>query len=248
MAPARAVSRIACSSSERIDRGPIGVVTGVSDARSCSNTAIAAGARIPAQTPNDSAFDGPKTCRYRLASSRRASAGSISGGCTVRTVGCLAPSHRSTTEPVVVAYLSRLGGSPSAPAASPKAIVRPSSRAASRDARSAALRWAGGSSGNRPSVNTPRSCAATTYTLYRGPQIWTSAGSSHVLGPVCSTRALTDSTAARGMLSWRPAQAAVRNDASSITSRVSSALTRRRNARICSRVSASEASVIAART
>ena len=47
-----------------------------------------------------------------------------------------------------------------------------------------------------------------TYALYRGPQTWTMAGSSQVDGAVPLTRAWIDSNAARGMLSWSPAQAA----------------------------------------
>ena len=51
-----------------------------------------------------------------------------------------------------------------------------------------------------------------TKTLNRGPHSWTSDGSSHVDGPVPATRAWIDSSAARGMLSCSPAQAARRSE------------------------------------
>ena len=53
----------------------------------------------------------------------------------------------------------------------------------------------------------PWSSAGTTNTLQRGPQTWTNAGSSHESGRVSATRAWIASTAARGTLSWSPAQA-----------------------------------------
>ena len=84
------------------------------------------------------------------------------------------------------------------------------------------------SSGSRPSEKIARSRAATTYALNRGPQSWTSDGSSQVDGPVPSTRAWIESSAARGMLSCRPAHAACRRDAGPGGSRSSSAPTRRR--------------------
>src|SRR5439155_6411180 len=63
-----------------------------------------------------------------------------------------------------------------------------------------------------------------------------SEGSSHVDGPVPSTRAWIERRAARGMLSWRPAHAARRRDSGPGGSRSSSAWTLRRFARICARV------------
>ena len=93
-------------------------------------------------------------------------------------------------------------------------------------------------SGDRPTVNTARSAAATTKALKRGPQTWTSEGSSQVDGSVPSTRAWIDRSAARGMLSWRPAHAACRREATPAGSRSSSAPTLRRKARICERLSA----------
>ncbi len=81
--------------------------------------------------------------------------------------------------------------------------------------------------------------AATTYALMRGPQSWTSDGSSQVDGSVPSTRAWIESSAARGMLSCRPAHAARRSERRPRGSRSSSAPTCRRNARICRRVRSS---------
>ena len=60
-------------------------------------------------------------------------------------------------------------------------------------------------------------------------------GSSHVDGPVPSTRAWIERSAARGMLSCRPAHAARQRDAGPGGSRSSSAWTFRRYARICVR-------------
>ena len=94
-------------------------------------------------------------------------------------------------------------------------------------------------SGSLPSEKTARSRAATTYVLYLGPQSWTSDGSSQVEGSVPSTRAWIERSAARGMLSCRPAHAARRSERRPRGSRSSSAPTRRRKARICARVSAS---------
>ena len=93
-----------------------------------------------------------------------------------------------------------------------------------------------GSSGSLPSEKTARSRAGTTYAWCRGPQSWTSDGSSHVDGWVASTRAWIERTAARGMLSCRPAHAACRNERRPRGSRTSRAPTCRRNARICGRV------------
>ena len=92
------------------------------------------------------------------------------------------------------------------------------------------------SSGSLPSEKTARSRAATTYALKRGPQSWTSDGSSQVDGSVPSTRAWIERSAARGMLSCRPAHAARRSERRPRGSRSSSAPTCRRNARICARV------------
>lgn len=78
---------------------------------------------------------------------------------------------------------------------------------------------------------------ATTYAWYRGPQSWTSDGSSQMDGSVPSTRAWIDRSAARGMLSCKPAHAARRSEPRPRGSRSSSAPTCSRNARICARVS-----------
>src|SRR5437667_23090 len=64
------------------------------------------------------------------------------------------------------------------------------------------------SSGSRPSEKAARSRAGTTYALNRGPHSWTNEGSSQVDGWVPSTRACIDRSAARGMLSCRPARGA----------------------------------------
>ena len=109
---------------------------------------------------------------------------------------------------------------------------------------SSALRRPRSSSGSRPSEKTAWSRAATTYALKRGPQSWTSDGSSQVDGRVPSTRAWIESSAARGMLSCSPAQAARRSDARRAGAARRARRTRRRNARICDRVRSSGAVVI----
>jgi hypothetical protein len=112
-------------------------------------------------------------------------------------------------------------------------------------ATSTAIRRPFASSGIRPSVKTATSRRATTYVLYRGPQTWTSDGSSQVVGPVPATRAWMDSSAALGMLSCNPAHAARWSDAGPAASRSSRAPTARRKARICSRLSVSRGPVTA---
>ena len=61
--------------------------TDVNDGASASKAAFARRGLIPAHSANESAVPGPKTCRYRRASSTRASTGSTSGRGTVQTVG-----------------------------------------------------------------------------------------------------------------------------------------------------------------
>src|SRR5918995_1839256 len=95
--------------------------------------------------------------------------------------------------------------------------------------------------GNRPREKTARSRAATTYALNRGPHNWTRDGSSHVVGSVPATREWIERSAARGMLSCRPAHAARRSELFPRGNRSSSAPTCRRNARICALVSFSGA-------
>jgi hypothetical protein len=102
-------------------------------------------------------------------------------------------------------------------------------------------------SGSLPSVKRARSRAGTTYVLNRGPQSWTSDGSSQVDGPFPRTRAWIERRAARGMLSCRPAHAAGRSEREPAGSRSSSAPTCRRKARICDRVSSSRDRVTAVR-
>jgi hypothetical protein len=64
-----------------------------------------------------------------------------------------------------------------------------------------------------------------------------------VVEVVLATRAWIESDAARGMLSWIPAQAAFRRERAPRGKRSSSAPTRRRNARICARVKESAAGI-----
>ena len=82
-----------------------------------------------------------------------------------------------------------------------------------RAARSSARRRRPGLVGQPSRARRPPGrAAATTKTLNRGPHSWTSDGSSQVDGSVPSTRAWIDSSAARGMLSCSPAQAARRSE------------------------------------
>ena len=94
-------------------------------------------------------------------------------------------------------------------------------------------------------MKTARSRAATTYTWYLGPQTCTSEASSQTDGPAPSTRAWMERSAARGMLSCRPAHAACRSERRPAGSRWSNAPTCRRNARISARVTRSRALVMA---
>src|SRR5262245_22345288 len=146
-----------------------------------------------------------------------------------------APSQRISTVPVGAAYRNEFEFTPSALATSPSAIRRPSRNACRRAAMSSARFRPAASSGSLPSVNSARSLAGTTYVLNRGPQTWTSDGSSQLDGCAPSTRAWIERSAARGMLSWRPAHAARRSEREPRGSRSSSDPTRRRNARICDR-------------
>ena len=154
---------------------------------------------------------------------------------TAQIVGARAPSQRMRKRPVGAAYRIALP-IPMPSISSRSGIRRPSRNTSIRSAISSALRRLDAGSSSRPRVNGATSPAATTYALNRGPQIWTSDGSSHVAGSVPETRAWIDSRAARGMLSCRPAEAAARSEAAPGGSRSSSAPTRRRKARICSRV------------
>src|SRR5262245_35469021 len=81
-----------------------------------------------------------------------------------------------------------------------------------------------------------RSRLATTYAWYRGPQSWTSDWASQLDARIRSTRAWIERSAARGMLSCRPAQAARSREFVRLGSRSSRAPTRCRNERICGRV------------
>ena len=174
----------------------------------------------------------------RRTSSRRASSGSVSGAGTDQTTGARAPSQRIKKVPVVVAYRIRL--STRIPVPSSRSVIRrPRRKPCMSAARSSARVLPRASSGCLPSVKIAWSRAGTTKTLNRGPQTWTSDGSSQVDGRVPSTRAWMDSNAARGMLSCRPAQAACRRDRAPLGRRSSSAPTRRRKTRICARVSSS---------
>ena len=117
----------------------------------------------------------------------------------------------------------------------------PASTSPMRAARSSARRRRLASSGRVPRVKTATSCVATTKTLNRGPHTWTSAGSSQMDGSASSTRAWIDSSAARGMLSCSPAQAACRSDSGRRARRASRPPAFRRKARIWARVRSSRA-------
>ena len=176
-----------------------------------------------------------------MASSRQASAGAMSAAATVQTVGARAPSQRIATVPVVAAYLIPLP-TPSAPATSLSVIVRPPRCAFTRSAIASARRRPFAVSGNLPEREQREVALGDDVRVVpRPPQLDRATGSSHVAGSTPSTRACSESSAARGMLSWRPAHAARCNDAGPCGDRSSSPPTRRRNARICCRVSFSGA-------
>src|SRR5262249_1082956 len=103
-------------------------------------------------------------------------------------------------------------------------------------ARPSAIRRTRASSDSLPREKTARSRLATTYTLYRGPQSWTSEGASQLDALALPTRAWIERSAARGILSCRPAHAARARELTRLGSRSSRAPTRRRNVRICGRV------------
>ena len=67
------------SSRLRIHASPTGVRTAVSDLRSASNASLPGSGRCPPTRRTPRAWSGPKMCRYRRASSRRALRGSTSG-------------------------------------------------------------------------------------------------------------------------------------------------------------------------
>ena len=181
---------------------PAGVSTGISSVPRSSNARTAFRAPMPAHLPNPSGPAGPKTCRKRRASSRVASAGSISGGGHRPHHGqprALPPDRERARQggvaKVVPVHSER-------PPRRRRTSFEPRRGArAGEAARSSALRRILPPSGSLPSVNTARSRAATTYTWYRGPHTCTSEGSSQADGPVPSTRAWIDRSAARGMLS-----------------------------------------------
>ena len=142
------------SSLARIHASPIGVRTGVSSAREGRRTpARPLASPIPAHCANASAVVGPKTCRYRRASSRRASRGSTSGGGTVQIVGCRAPSQRIRTRAGRRRVAQPLPVHAEPAPASPYGIRRPSRNGVSgrRCPRRPPARP--GSVGSRPSVN-----------------------------------------------------------------------------------------------
>ena len=231
----RAVALKLGSSLVRIHPSPTGVRTAMTSPASASNAARPSAAPIPAHLAKAAGVVGPKTCMYLRASSSRASRGSISGRGTVQITGSRAPSQRIRTVPVGAAYRSALGWTPTPRPASSYLIRRPSRNACKRAAVSSARRRPLASAGSRPSVKTARSRAATTYALNRGPHTWTSDESSQVDGSVPATRAWIERTAARGMLSCRPAHAARSSEDLPGGSRSSSAPALRRCASTCAR-------------
>jgi len=84
----------------RTHGSPAGVRAGASVPASPSNAALASVFPMPAQRANDVAVDGPKTCKYRRASSRRASRASMSCGGPDQTTGWRGPSQRMRAVPV----------------------------------------------------------------------------------------------------------------------------------------------------
>jgi hypothetical protein len=104
------------------------------------------------------------------------------------------------------------------------------------------------SSGSLPSVKRARSRAGTTYVLNRGPQSWTSDGSSQV-DDHSHGRGRGSRGERRGACcpAGLPAHAAGRSEREPGGSRSSSAPTCRRKARICDRVSSSRDRVTAVR-
>ena len=190
---------------------------------------------MPAHPANRSGPVGPKTCRYRRASSASRSRQVDFGAGTAQIVGARAPSQRMRSARSALRTGPRRRSRCPRSARGPASDDRRGTPPSDRRSRPLCRRLDAGSS-SRPRVNGATSPAATTYALNLGPQIWTSAGSSHVAGSVPETRAWIDSRAARGMLSCRPAEAAARSEAAPGGSRSSSAPTRRRKARICSRV------------
>ena len=194
----------------------------------------------PRPPANASGVVGPKTCRYRRASSRRASRGSTSGWRhrpDGRLPGAVPPDHDRAGRcgvPEPSWGVRRARGPPRRRSSSRHRGGRAGGRpdpppSAGRRRRPAASR------ARRPRGRVPR--RRTRW--YRGPQSWTSDGSSQVDGSVPSTRAWIERSAARGMLSCRPAHAARRSERRPRGSRSSSAPTCRRNARICGRVRSS---------
>ncbi len=152
--------------------------------------------------------------------------------------GARAPSQRIAIVPVVVAYLSAFPVRSAVPAS--RSVIRLPARCAfNRSAICSARTRPLPLSGCRPSENSAKSRFATTYALNRGPHSWARERSSQVDESTSSIRACRESSAALGMLSWRPAQAARRSDSALFGTRSSSPPTRRRNARIWARVTLS---------
>src|SRR6266511_2155192 len=109
---------------------------------------------MPAHLANAAGVAGPKTCRYRRASSPQATRGSSSGRGTVQTSGARAPSQRISTVPVGAAYRTRF------PCPTSRSVIRrPSRTACKRTATSSARCRLRASSGSLPSVKTARSRA-----------------------------------------------------------------------------------------
>ena len=239
-APGMSARRSPGSSGHRPASGLVSAIR-----RAASNAAPPCAAPMPAHWANASGVVGPKTCRYRRASSMRASIGSTTGAVTAQMVGARAPSQRIRMVPVGAAYRIPL---PTPSAQRPRDRHPP----IAEDVPHAGRHLLGDAPAARivgpPAEREYRDDHApeSTYTLNRGPHTWTSEGSSQVDGWVPATRAWIESSAARGMLSCRPAHAARRSESGPGGSRSSSAWTFRRYARIWVRVSLSRRPVTSA--
>ena len=197
------------SSAARIHASPIGVRTGGQRrARARRRPRRRGPAGSPPSPPKAAGVVGPNTCRYRRASSRRASRDRRGWRDRPdRGLPGAVPAHEDPAGQRGIA--ERVGRN--AERASRLAVGHPAAGEEGIQAigRLLGRRRRSPSSGSLPERERRRDrAAATTNALKRGPHTCTSDGSSQVDGTVPSTRAWIDSSAARGMLSWSPAQAA----------------------------------------
>ena len=165
---------------------------------------------IPAHSANEAAVPGPNTCRYRRASRfPRRRRGRHRDAAPSRWS---APGHRPSGSgpcPSARRSAARSGGCPfHVPPRRSSSVPGEEFVKASRCVFRSPQRLRVVRQPPEREHGTIR--AATTYALDRGPQTCTSDGSSQAAGPVPSTRAWIDSTAARGTLSCSPAHAARR--------------------------------------